>query len=372
MNTFSFRIPLTAPAEPIREMKRSTAKEWLIWWAERYDHESDDDPEYWDLIQNHKSFSAGHFRRIGKWKDNATTEGRWKPNVASVAYPIWEQVASELPTCTEESLVAAFLKEWSERAYTDIYKTVPVRKRFGLSRATTLLHFVTGGRYPIFDTRVRAAIARLLDRPEISGTLGSYMDSCLPVFRELAECCGTIDFRTLDKALFSYGAFLEKPKPMVVAGIKRRIPDAPGSTGVLVAEDGRPANSGAAPGGDKVNMATPARIECSATPLSYSGPDGLEAIELYVYREFERFVQKPIPKQPISVTVEMPTGTYEGRLRTNPSDGYVYICSDLTTVPGGHKISLAKALMENGYERKDRVEVLIEDATWRVGAKRAK
>jgi hypothetical protein len=35
------------------------------------------------------------------------------------------------------------------------------------------------------------------------------MDSYLPLFRELAGCCETDDFRMLDKALFSYGAMEE-------------------------------------------------------------------------------------------------------------------------------------------------------------------
>jgi hypothetical protein len=115
----------------------------------------------------------------------------------------------ELLKCPEESEVAAFLEDWSSRAYTDTFRTGPRRKHFGLSRATTLLHFVSGGRYPIFDARVKAAIARLLDHPELPGTVSSYLDSYIPVFKELAYCCETEDYRMLDKALFSYGA-LEK------------------------------------------------------------------------------------------------------------------------------------------------------------------
>ncbi|MGB8495213.1 MAG: hypothetical protein WCE53_12485 [Candidatus Acidiferrum sp.] len=192
----------------VLQMRYSTPQEWLRVWAGLY--QGYDETEYRDLIEKHKSFSAEDFRRIGKWKDGATTQGQWKPNVASVAYLIWEQAADELPNCSEESEVVAFLEDWSDRAYTDIFKNGPRKKHFGLSRATTLLHFVSGGHYPIFDSRVKTAIARLLDHPELPGTVSSYLDSYLPLFKELADRCETDGFRTLDKALFSYGALEER------------------------------------------------------------------------------------------------------------------------------------------------------------------
>lgn len=189
----------------VLEMRASTPQEWLRRWAESYDRKVGDDPEYRQLIARCKSFSPDDFREIGKWKDGATG-GRYKPNMASVAYPIWEQAANELPKCPEESKVATFLDDWSSRDYTDTLKTGPRTKHFGLSRATALLHFVSGGRYPIFDSRVRTAIARLLDARELANNIGSYLEAYLPLFRELANCCETMaDPRSLDKALFSYG-----------------------------------------------------------------------------------------------------------------------------------------------------------------------
>ena len=194
----------------VLEMRSSTPQEWLSRWAERYEYQTDYDTEYRVLIEKHKSLSAEDFRRIGKWKDGATTESQWKPNVASVAYLIWEEAAEKLPKCPEESKLAAFLEDWSSKAYTDILKNGPRKKHFGLSRATTLLHFVSGGRYPIFDSRVKTAIARLLNRSELPGAVSSYLDSYLPLFKELADRCETDDFRMLDKALFSYGALEER------------------------------------------------------------------------------------------------------------------------------------------------------------------
>jgi hypothetical protein len=115
-----------------------------------------------------------------------------------------------LPKCPEKSGVAVFLEDWSSREYTDVFKNGSRKKRFGLSRATTLLHFVSGGRYPIFDSRVRTAVARLLCQPKLPDTVRSNLDSYIPLFKELADHCETSDFRMLDKALFSYGALDER------------------------------------------------------------------------------------------------------------------------------------------------------------------
>jgi hypothetical protein len=118
----------------------------------------DDEPEYRNLIANHRSLSPDEFERIGNWKDGVgKSAGRWSPNVASVAYLIWKQAAEELPRCPAESEVEAFLDGWSDRTYTDVFPNKAVEKHFGLSRATTLLHFVSGGRYPTFDARLVTA-----------------------------------------------------------------------------------------------------------------------------------------------------------------------------------------------------------------------
>jgi hypothetical protein len=178
-------------------------QEWLRVWAVRYP--SDRYAEYSELISKHQSFSAADFEKIGRWKDAANTQGRWGPNVASVAYPIWMQAASELPRCPEESAVTNFLNEWSNRKYTGKYAKGSVEKRFGLSRASALLHFISGGHFPIFDSRVRKAMARLLNLP-VPNTVRSYLESYCSLFSEVAALCGTENLRMVDKALFSYGA----------------------------------------------------------------------------------------------------------------------------------------------------------------------
>jgi hypothetical protein len=97
-----------------------------------------------------KNTSCFHLRTsgIGKWKDDATTANQWKPNVASVAYLVWERAAEELPKCPDESGVAVFLEDWSSREYRDVFKNGSRKKRFGLSRATTLLHSSAEGVTP--------------------------------------------------------------------------------------------------------------------------------------------------------------------------------------------------------------------------------
>jgi hypothetical protein len=196
MSQFRFRV---------QEMRDSTPQEWLCKWAARY--RSDDETEYWRLIQKYPRFSGDDFRAIGKWKDGAKTAKQWRPNVASVAYVIWEQAATELPKFPDEGGVDDFLDDWSGREYTDVYESGSERtKHFGPPRATTLLHFISGARYPIFDSRVRKALFRLLGQPELENTVKSYLESYIPVFKELAEFCETTDVRMLDKALFSYGA----------------------------------------------------------------------------------------------------------------------------------------------------------------------
>jgi hypothetical protein len=177
-------------------------KEWLPMWAalypRKYDHGHD------SLVAKNGQLLAIDFEQIGRWKDDAEAEGKWKPNIASVAYLIWMQAASKPPGCPDESRVADFLQGWSERKYVNNYRSGAREMRFGLSRATTLLYFISGGRLPIFDSRVRRAMTRLLSL-HIPNKVAWYMDSFRPLFREIAGLCGTENVRMVDKALFSYG-----------------------------------------------------------------------------------------------------------------------------------------------------------------------
>jgi len=190
-----------------------TPEKWLRQWSAIYPADYDE-VEYTDLIGRCEAFSGADYERVGKWKDNARSTSRWKLNVASVAYEIWMQAATELPRCPANEGVPGFLTHWSERVYRDEYANGTKRmKRFGLSRASTLLHFISGGRYPIFDSRVVAAVSRLLDAP-VDYSVRWYVHSYCRLFQEIADLCETTDLRAVDKALFSYGALISQvPAP---------------------------------------------------------------------------------------------------------------------------------------------------------------
>jgi hypothetical protein len=182
---------------------------WLKQWSSLYPMLAGyDEDEYRDLIRRHETLTDADFERIGRWKDDATSDAKWKPNIASVAFEIWMKAAAQLPREPRPDLVAQFLDHWSELSYQDQYQNGKRRtKRFGLSRASTLLHFVSGGKYPIFDSRVITALAYILGK-EPPYTIRWYLDFFCGIIAAMADSCGTNDLRAVDQALFCYGAFL--------------------------------------------------------------------------------------------------------------------------------------------------------------------
>jgi hypothetical protein len=177
-------------------------EEWLRLWAGRFPTEKY--PGYEELIAKAPQFAASDFKEIGKWKDAARSPTKWRSNVASVAFDIWQQVIAELPSCPAEGQIEHFLSDWSERTYESVLGGRKQTKRFGLSRSTALLHFLTGGRMPIFDSRVRRAVRRLGMR-DVPNTVEGYLQVYCPAFSALALQCRTGHLRLLDQALFSFG-----------------------------------------------------------------------------------------------------------------------------------------------------------------------
>jgi hypothetical protein len=191
----------------ILEVRSCDPCEWLASWSAKYGELAGfDENEYAELIDlaRQNSFPLKYFERVGRWKDSANSEGRWKPNVASVAYIIWLQAEAEQPQCPSNEEAVSFLDNWSIRNYEDVFSAKRVNKRFGLSRATTLLHFLSAGKFPIYDSNVIEAMRRLsgVSSPYTSN---HYWNTFYPQFLELAAECKTDDLRRLDKALFSYG-----------------------------------------------------------------------------------------------------------------------------------------------------------------------
>jgi hypothetical protein len=108
-------------------------------------------------------------------------------------------------------------------------------------------------------------------------------------------------------------------------------------------------------------------IRCVVTPQSQPSPEELEAVELYVCRDFDSFVQRPKPKQREPILVLTTTGTYRGGLRTYERSRSVYLCRDLISERDGSKVSLAKVLKENGIAPGTEINVRVGDGCWTIG-----
>jgi hypothetical protein len=106
-------------------------------------------------------------------------------------------------------------------------------------------------------------------------------------------------------------------------------------------------------------------MEYEATPLGRPSPEGLEAVELFPWRPSEFPGKKPALGERVSVTVVTSSGTFQGGIRTYPSDDKesVYLCPDLYR-SNGAKVSLAKVLDEVGIKPKDTVKVRVEGNKW--------
>jgi len=201
------------------QLQKIDPKEWASQWASLYD--GYDEQDYWSLINKDGLLTASDFELMGRWKDNAPKESdRWKANVATVAYDVWIEAANHPPKCPSDEDVADFLRSWSERKYRSGKSG---QKSFGLARATTLLHFISAGRFPIFDSRVVEAIGWLLGI-EPSNTVASYL-VCCPLLEQLAAVCGTSDAagrRKLDKALFAFGKWMADNAHLFRCALGRR------------------------------------------------------------------------------------------------------------------------------------------------------
>jgi hypothetical protein len=192
------------------EWREIEPSEWLARWAARYDDadKDGDNQEYFRLIWESR-LSSDDFEQVGRWKEGCRkpNHGSWKTGTPK-GYDIWMRAKEEAPECPEQSELSRFLENWSEREFVAGKKDdQDLWKKFGLSRATTLLHFISRGQYPIFDSRVATAMTHL--GSPIKKTIDGYLKSFCPLFREIADVCGVagIDgLRKLDNALFKYGA----------------------------------------------------------------------------------------------------------------------------------------------------------------------
>jgi hypothetical protein len=111
-------------------------------------------------------------------------------------------------------------------------------------------------------------------------------------------------------------------------------------------------------------MMTHNEVTCVVEGLSQSYANGLERVELYVYSQDDiASVEKPRPKERITITFSTAHGDYEGGLRNN-LDQYPYVCPDLRSKADDTKASLAQILKDNGFKPGDRLRVRIDGRTW--------
>lgn len=208
MADFSFRYPEWREVEPAT---------WLSRWADRFKtwdakHGNRDNGTYFELVAKGSNLTAEDFERLGQWKEQCWEPnlGRWKSGTPA-AYDVWMQAKAELPTRPPESALESFLSCWSHKQFLAGKRKdgQPLRQTFGLSRATTLLHVISGGDYPIMDAVVVEAMARLGSPVRNTEEAVGYLNSFCPLFFELAARCGASGMegrRRLDNALMMYGS----------------------------------------------------------------------------------------------------------------------------------------------------------------------
>jgi hypothetical protein len=215
-STLKFTLPAWQTHEPSL---------WFKFWAGLYEStksRQEDNRVYYTLIAKGGQLQAGDFEIVGRWKEGclSVTNGRWKPNTTA-GFEVWMQVKQALPTCPKDDSVPTFLTQWSDIEFTtgiDKNTQKICKQKFGLPRASTLLHFISGGRFPIFDSRVRRAIKRLGSSPPTKLTAKWYFESFCPLFKEIANLCGassTTELRLLDNALFCYGGGIRVSLEMI-------------------------------------------------------------------------------------------------------------------------------------------------------------
>jgi len=197
---------------------------WLQKWSELFlssDERREDDRVYESLIQKKGKLSGEDFEQIGRWKEGCLLKGdgkehgRWKPKTPA-AYDVWMEAKRNPPLLPpdgnlDDKFAENFLKEWSEKRFAMPSKGGKVRNvRFGLSRASTLLHFLSGGRFPIYDSLVWYALRRMTLRLPWEMTIDPYLKQFCHHFYSIASSCGldknrTDELRKLDNALRCYG-----------------------------------------------------------------------------------------------------------------------------------------------------------------------
>jgi len=193
---------------------------WLQKWAELFlsSGERQGDNQVYESLVRKTQLSGEDFEQIGRWKEGCiprigTEHGRWK-RLTSAAFDVWMQAKESPPQVPADKFskdsARKFLLDWQERKFRKPVKGGRVQDtRFGLSRATALLHFMSAGRFPIYDSFEWYAFRRMGTPLPWEVTVDVYLEKFCPLLCSVASrCCLTHsieELRKLDNALRCYG-----------------------------------------------------------------------------------------------------------------------------------------------------------------------
>jgi len=214
MTSFRFRYPEWVDIEP---------SVWLQKWNGLFlldEEHQEDDAVYKSLMEKRGNLSGSDFERIGQWKEGCLPKPdgkenkKWQPKT-SAAYDVWMQAKATPPENPGEDKIdddwaRTFLQTWSDKTFAKpAIGGIVQDTRFGLARASTLLHFISGGRFPIYDSWVWYGAKQLGRRLPYEMSVDAYLTKFCPMFTALASECGlsqnSDDLRKLDNALRCYG-----------------------------------------------------------------------------------------------------------------------------------------------------------------------
>jgi len=230
MGLFTFQSRTGASASPL---------EWLTKWSARFDSAKYPEDVYQELVARATKLSDADFDVLGAWKDGALRKydairhsakvdfgncrvsltKAWSPTAASCAYRVWKKLLqhrAELEQHLDRGAFFAFLDQLAQLSYEKASGSGRTDASFGLSRATYVLHLLSGAKFPIYDKNTHLGIHFLTQGRYDSHTIKKmktddprwYLATFCPIVRTLEEVCAVRDLpsqRALDKALFCYG-----------------------------------------------------------------------------------------------------------------------------------------------------------------------
>jgi hypothetical protein len=205
--------------------------QWVDLWASKYPAHRYSEEVYRYLIQKGARLNSQDILLLGAWKDAALQRcrdnsgmgpfsgqyyrfnQRWSKDAASAAFEIWQLLSEKI---SEIKAIFEKLGKLTILKYGSSGKGGQVTKRFGLARASTLIHFLTSGKYPIYDSNVHKGIYGLtlgmfrgVRIPRYFAgrglTVAAYCDVFCPAVQELLLASDRT-MRSVDRALFTYGS----------------------------------------------------------------------------------------------------------------------------------------------------------------------